>query len=122
MLDHIVAFVGVVAFFLIGLGLGWVFGLRERQQRAAYMRDRLGCADCGRAHPSYMLKDSVWAEAIAEEPKRDTAQLLCMSCVEARLGRPLEHGDLDPVPVNDPLWGWAKPGSAWDRYRQGWVR
>lgn len=53
--------------------------------------------DCGREFPpDYMVRDEIWEEA-------DGEGILCMRCLESRLGRELTLGDLKRgVPVNRP--------------------
>lgn len=43
----------------------------------------------------YMLKDPVWAKAHPGD-----RGMLCIACVERRLGRLLKHGDFAPYPIN----------------------
>lgn len=59
------------------------------------------CCGCGMdvctAGELYMVHDHVWAAA-------GTCQcaVLCVGCLEARLGRQLTAGDFSDWPVNDP--------------------
>lgn len=76
---------------------------------------RLDCSDCARKFGGYMVKDSVWKEALTEaewrtqydedddplwscvQPKPGYRRLyLCPGCVAKRLGRPLKLDDLYP--------------------------
>lgn len=45
----------------------------------------------------YIVHDEVWAEADAEE-----LDVLCVGCLEGRLGRPLTAADFPAIPVNEP--------------------
>lgn len=59
------------------------------------------CMDCGSdtsiTDEYYMLKDFVWLKA---NPK--SRGMLCLSCVEKRLGRPITRKDFKlDVPVNE---------------------
>ena len=64
-------------------------------------RRRFNCVDCGldtgRANEHYILRDEVWAETGLG--KRG---MLCVGCVEARLGRRLDRADFAPVKINHP--------------------
>jgi hypothetical protein len=63
------------------------------------------CRDCGvdvfDPNEYYMLLDSVWAQTGVEF----LGGMLCVGCVEARLGRRLEPGDFSAAPIN-----WPRPG------------
>jgi hypothetical protein len=64
-------------------------------------RSRFLCLDCGldtgQALEHYMLLDAVWALAgLGRE------SMLCVGCVEARLGCRLERSDFAPVKTNHP--------------------
>ncbi len=60
------------------------------------------CLDCGICtHSSgdvYMVTAEVWAAG----GLTPAGGLLCVACLEVRLGRPLEPGDLPPLPINSP--------------------
>jgi hypothetical protein len=60
------------------------------------------CADCGvdtdKIHEYYMVHDVVWQEAGG---KRDD-MMLCVGCLEKRLGRELKPSDFSDAPLNDP--------------------
>lgn len=68
--------------------------------------DMFNCLDCGvntaDAHEYYMVKNKVWRKV---HPKDDG--MLCISCLEARLGRVLTHKDFTDAPVN-ALGGWSQ--------------
>jgi len=57
------------------------------------------CLDCGvdtiRIGEFYMLHDPVWLQA-----NPDRAGMLCIDCVETRLGRRLGPGDFTAAPIN----------------------
>ena len=60
------------------------------------------CQDCGHDTRAmgeyYMLRDRIWLEATEE----DYAFMLCIKCVEARLGRTLTWHDFKQgVPINE---------------------
>jgi hypothetical protein len=68
----------------------------------------VACADCGRrlladgrdGHEWYLLRNPVWD--VTGLPALGACA--CISCVERRLGRPLDWRDLDPDagPINEP--------------------
>src|SRR5262245_24623610 len=68
------------------------------------------CADCGRATLKlsewYMVKDRVWKQAWAGRLKSwhilPGQQILCIGCLEGRLGRKLTRKDFKNLSVNDP--------------------
>ena len=51
------------------------------------------CTDCSREY--YMVTDEVWARA---NPKR--AGMLCIGCIEARLGQLLTSAEFSDAPLN----------------------
>jgi hypothetical protein len=67
------------------------------------------CADCGletlpRKGKSelYMIDDDLWNIARHVDPVRRSEVLLCVGCVERRLGRMLDRNDFDmDLPIND---------------------
>ena len=67
-----------------------------------YMADtRFCCQDCGHdtklIRERYMVRESIWESAIWE---RGPATMLCVGCLEARLGRRLGHEDFINCPLN----------------------
>ena len=64
------------------------------------------CLDCGvntaDAHEYYMVKDNIWLKA---HPKDDG--MLCIACLETRLGRVLTCNDFTDAPVNN-VNGWKQ--------------
>lgn len=64
-------------------------------------RRKFLCLDCGvdtgKIHEHYMLKDSVWRKAV-----NSNRGMLCIACIEARLGRLLRPNDFNDSYVNDP--------------------
>jgi hypothetical protein len=69
------------------------------------------CADCGlgtiEAGEWYMVNDEVWEKAWAGRRKSWHAlpgqQILCIGCLEQRIGRTLVACDfIDGVPANEP--------------------
>jgi|SRR6516164_6890082 hypothetical protein len=74
------------------------------------------CVDCGlgtmTAHEWYMVKDAVWELAWVDRrkswyDKAPGAQVLCVGCLEARLGRQLTREDFTGAPCNNPHRGHA---------------
>lgn len=66
-----------------------------------YMQnERHACHDCGHDTDAlgeyYMIDDDLWCDAIAG----DWAHMLCVGCVEHRLGRRLAADDFTHAPVN----------------------
>lgn len=57
------------------------------------------CHDCHRntLDEYYMVHDSIWGES-----KVPTRALLCIGCLEKRIGRKLKPEDFTNAPVNDP--------------------
>jgi hypothetical protein len=51
----------------------------------------------------YMVTDEVWGQACPEGKG-----MLCIGCLEARLGRELTARDFTDAPVNSPLFGQSK--------------
>ena len=62
------------------------------------------CADCGvdTAGEYYMVKKEIWTHAWAGRPKPPGHQILCIGCLEKRIGRTLTKYDFTDTPVNDP--------------------
>lgn len=60
---------------------------------------RLVCRDCNCHDEGYMVEDHVWQEAHPEGRKG----LLCLHCLEERLGRPLEAEDFTNALINLPI-------------------
>jgi hypothetical protein len=69
------------------------------------------CADCCvgtfTIGEYYIVKDDVWEQAWAGRRKSWQRQvpgqeILCIGCLEQRLGRTLTKHDFDNVPINDP--------------------
>ncbi len=57
------------------------------------------CLDCnGENHP-YMIKFWKWRWLV---PKRDRKKVICIPCIEKRLGRALKLSDFLDAPIN---WG-----------------
>lgn len=68
--------------------------------------DGFECLDCGvdtsLIHEYYMVKNRVWLKA---HPADDG--MLCIACLETRLGRVLTHKDFTDAPINLPG-GWQQ--------------
>ena len=59
------------------------------------LRAWIDCADCGVLGDLYMVHHHVW-------PVAPDFGSLCVSCLEARIGRRLTRGDFNDAPCNDP--------------------
>jgi len=60
------------------------------------------CADCGDHVETFILHDELWA-TIAPPPNEEGRSLLCIYCVENRLGRHLTIDDVRVCKHNDFL-------------------
>jgi hypothetical protein len=64
--------------------------------------DTFACTDCGHdtqfMHEYYMVNDCVWYAAL----EIDEATMLCIRCLETRIGRQLRSADFMDAPIN---WG-----------------
>jgi len=62
----------------------------------------LNCADCrwntSYLNEFYMVCDTVWNEACRQKP----ASILCVGCLEERIGRRLTPYDFIDCPLHDP--------------------
>lgn len=67
--------------------------------RHEYEKNPSKCEDCGSFGLHYMLKKDVWELTVETSP----ARLLCLPCVERRLGRKLVVADLSDAPINGPI-------------------
>lgn len=71
-------------------------------------RKKFHCHDCGvdtgKIHEHYMLHDNVWLAATAPVTTHlsPPIRMLCIGCVERRLGRPLNHTDFNGSYLNNP--------------------
>jgi hypothetical protein len=61
------------------------------------------CDDCREPFASYMVIDEVWRETGLPE----YGALICLPCLEVRIGRAVRDGDLLDCPANDHLRGRA---------------
>jgi hypothetical protein len=65
-------------------------------------RRRWLCEDCGRdtgkMREHYFLRPQVWTSV-----HPSNVGMLCVGCIEARLGRELTHVDFTDAHVNDPF-------------------
>ena len=55
--------------------------------------------DCGKNtfHGDYyMVRDELWMSAVGKQEG-----MLCLGCLEGRIGRPLVADDFPPLPIND---------------------
>lgn len=66
-------------------------------------RAKFICLDCeidtGKSGDFYMLHDSVWLSVVPE-----SLGMLCVRCVESRLGRELRPEDFNDSYINDRKW------------------
>jgi hypothetical protein len=78
--------------------------LRELQKEVELAEKRLndfmfGCIDCGintnRIGEYYVVSDSVWAEAIGNPSPDGLDGMLCIGCLEKRIGRRLRPCDFE---------------------------
>jgi hypothetical protein len=68
------------------------------------------CADCGAGtftiNEYYMVKDDVWEQAWVGRRKPwhqiDEQEILCIGCLEGRIGRTLMSCDFTEAPINNP--------------------
>lgn len=64
-------------------------------------RSKFICIDCGvdtgKIHEHYFVHDNIWL-SITESKKG----MLCIGCIEERLGRPLNSLDFPNVSINNP--------------------
>ncbi len=51
---------------------------------------RLLCSDCGEHGEAYFVKDNIWYDNV---PPYKQKKVLCLSCLEKRLGRKLKKSD-----------------------------
>ncbi len=65
----------------------------------------LKCADCGfdtnAGGEYYMVHDQIWHQACAAKPVPTDQAILCIGCLERRIGRTLTKCDFSDVPLND---------------------
>lgn len=74
----------------------------ERAARGAPDLRRLVCQDCNCHDEGYMVEEGIWLAAHPAGKKG----LLCLHCLEVRLGRPLAPNDFTNALINLPiLWG-----------------
>ncbi len=69
----------------------------ERQQKSLIHF----CNDCKTVHPEpYMVHDAVWL-TVVESPQQK--MILCLTCIQKRLGRDLNIQDFTDYPINDGI-------------------
>lgn len=65
------------------------------------MREKWKCLDCqvdtGKIGEHYMLKDDIWKLV-----NNSKSGMLCIGCLEKRLGRKLNHSDFNDSHINRP--------------------
>ena len=68
------------------------------------MRKRFQCLDChvdtGKIGEHYMLKDEVWDSVV-----NSRKGMICIGCIEKRLGRQLHKKDFNDSHINRPASG-----------------
>ena len=72
------------------------------------------CADCltntSRIGEYFMVTKEIWSLAWSgwrrprDGVRRGRQSMLCIRCLERRIGRTLTHADFTDAPVNDPGW------------------
>ena len=67
------------------------------------MTDNFDCVDCGvdTLYEYYMIHDDLWNRVAGMQMQPDG--MLCVGCLEARIGRRLVQHDFKDVPIN---WLW----------------
>ncbi|GAA1591979.1 hypothetical protein GCM10009764_13630 [Nocardia ninae] len=87
--------------------MAWLTGGRHRR----YERDEFRCHGCGLPTAPldgpdewYTVHDHVWQCAAASADN-----ILCIGCLETRLGRRLHHTDFVAAALNDPNYGHHSP-------------
>jgi len=71
------------------------------------------CCDCRidtfESNERYIVNDEVWKQAWVGRPRFyregggvNVAEILCIGCLEKRIGRTLCRADFEDVPINDP--------------------
>lgn len=67
---------------------------------------RRGCRHAGKWE-WYIVRNHVWAAAgMAPEKPDEHSGILCIGCLETRLGRRLDPADFTAAPINDPYDPW----------------
>lgn len=61
------------------------------------------CHDCRGLYSIYMVYDGIWHEALKTKKALQTIRVLCLGCLERRLGRPLTIENFTWAPVNDGI-------------------
>lgn len=82
----------------------------------------MNCNKCGAENPSFFtLKSRLWWEVVYEGDIQDLKQILCIDCVQERLGRKLTYSDFKDAAglTRELLLGvmiyWQSP--SWERER-----
>lgn len=71
---------------------------RDEAKRDRVCMTPTGCDRCGRDFRSYMVLDDVWCR---EAGMLEYGSLLCLPCLQERIGRQLTLVDFPDYPVND---------------------
>lgn len=89
------------------VGFSWA-SLVSWLRRSRVERDEFACDDCGMLTAPidapdewYTVHDEIWKDSGKGEDG-----ILCIGCLEARIGRMLEASDFMSGPLNDPDYGW----------------
>lgn len=73
--------------------------------KAKQPKQFIGCFDCKRKCPSYMVRNEVWMSAWPTYKKdKISTEIyleLCLACLRERLNRPLTIDDFTDSPIND---------------------
>ena len=126
-LDRVRAVLGIpfmLGAYIFARPLPLIVGPNVMDRITEYFYEKLGivresdwgyeCRDCGRYGHGYMLEDDVWAAALSDEERRKddpesdgydplSTLIICLPCVEKRLGRRLVPEDFTNVPLNRPV-------------------
>ena len=60
------------------------------------------CLDCGGDNHPYMINFALWNKLVA---KKDRTKVICIPCIEKRLGRDLKFFDFIKAPINSSYLG-----------------
>jgi hypothetical protein len=73
------------------------------------VRDSFLCLDCGMdthtGNEYYMVHNEVWTAAGMKNPGTDGDGMLCIGCIESRIGRQLNAADFPDYPINTGFFG-----------------
>ena len=70
------------------------------------------CVDCGfdtnKGHEYYMVTDKVWSAAGMKQCHKIGDGMLCIGCLENRIGRKLKAKDFPEYPINQGFFRYSK--------------